>query len=110
MISEKDYPLEDSREDIDSLASIKTPPESPAKKRLRRETETWIPDESVPPTCFKSDNNQPLYFKGKLPEISLDDCMTILSMEYSKDYICVHQPLHVQDKYFFSKDTGSFIR
>ena len=64
-------------------------------------------DESLSPSCFKEDEEMPFFLKGRSPEITIMDVIDIVMSEHSSDYICVKQPMHVQQNAVFLINTAA---
>lgn len=72
-----------------------------------REVTSWIPDESESPVLYKNSKDTPFFHRGSNPDISLDDVIDILLIEHSHEYVCMKQPMHVQQNAVFLINTSA---
>lgn len=53
------------------------------------------------PVLYKNSKHTPFFHRGSNPDISLDDVIDILLIEHSHEYVCMKQPMRVQQNAVF---------
>ena len=66
-----------------------------------------MPAEKEHPPLYKENPATPFYHRESIPDMTIDDCIDILTKDHNEEYVCHRQPMHVQLNAVFIINTVS---